>query len=132
MAKKLGESSSKEIQENILLENPEGFQANEKVHVFKEVPPMENIVFSNYRDPGVILSFHYASATHPLKHYDLIPGKQYNLPVEVIRHLEGDNKSDPYSCHRREYGQRMGPDGRTETFIKNYVPYFQCKTVRAA
>lgn len=132
MAKKLNELSSEKIQENILLENPEDLDSNKKIHVFKEIPPMETIIFSNFRDPGVVLSFHYASATHPLKHYDLVPGKQYTLPVEIIKHLEGENKYDPYSCHKREYGQRMGFDGKTETYIKNYVAYFQCKHVRAA
>jgi hypothetical protein len=126
----LNESKSEVIERNFLEENPD-IPLEQKVVVAKEVPKMETVVFLNNRDPGITLNFHYASKTHPLKHYDLIHGQTYTLPVEVINHLEGQNKHDPYACHSRIYGRRMRQDGKSETFVNSYVPYFQCKTVRA-
>jgi hypothetical protein len=108
---------------------------NEKVHVHsasQPIPKMETIIFMNNRDPGVTLHFHYASKTHPLRLYDLIHGQQYELPVEVIQHLEGQRAFDPWACHSRMYGQRKRADGTTETFINGYKSYFQCKAVRKA
>lgn len=127
---KLKNASSEVIQENFLQDNEE-MLTDHKVVIAREIPKMENIVFMNNRDPGVTLHFHYASKTHPLKHYDLIHGQTYNLPVEVIRHLEGSNEHDPYACHKRLYGRRMRADGLSETYVNAFTSYFQCKTVRA-
>jgi hypothetical protein len=131
MAKRLNEMDGETIQKNFLEENPE-IPTETKVVIAKDVPRMEKIRFLNNRDPGCMLHFHYASKSHPLKHYDLMHGFEYDLPVEVIRHLEGQVKSDPYACHKRTYGRRMRDDGVSETFANGYVPYFQCQSVRAA
>ena len=126
----LGEHGKETVEKNFLEENPE-ITTDNKVVVANEVPKMEKIIFQNHRDQGLPLSFHYASKTHPLKHYELFHGQEYLLPVEIIMHLEGQNKSDPYACHRRLYGRRMKPDGVSETYVTNYVPYFRCQPVRA-
>lgn len=131
MAKRLNDMSVETVHKNFLDENPE-IPPNETVVIAKEIPRYERIRFLNNRDPGEMLHFHYASKTHKLKHYDLMHGFEYDLPVEVIRHLEGQNKSDPYACHRRTYGQRRRDDGITETYANGYVPYFQCQTCRAS
>ena len=134
MKPKLNECSKETIEQNFLEEEPE-IPANEKVHVHpasQPIPRMETIVFMNNRDPGVTLHFHYASATHPLRHYDLIHGQQYTLPVEVINHLEGQNPWDQWSCHSRLYGKRQKADGTTEHYVNGYKSYFQCKPVRMA
>lgn len=131
MAKRLNDMDGETIAKNFLVQDPE-IPTEQKVVIAKEIPKMETIRFLNNRDPGVMLHFHYASKTHPLKHYDLMHGFEYNLPVEVIRHLEGQNKSDPFACHKRTYGRRMRDDGISETYANGYVPYFQCQTVRAA
>jgi len=131
MAKKLNESSQETIDKNFLEENPDIATEERPVIVATEIPKTEKIVFLNYRDPGVMLHFHYHSKTHPLKHYDLMHGQQYELPVEVINHLEGQRATDPWACHSRTYSRRMRSDGVTETFASGYVPYFQCKAVRA-
>lgn len=134
MKPKLNECSKETIDKNFLEQDVE-IPANEKVHVHpasQPIPKMETIVFMNNRDPGVTLHFHYASPTHPLRHYDLIHGQQYNLPVEVIQHLEGTNQFDPWSCHQRLYAQRKKADGTTENYVNGYKSYFQCKTVRQA
>ena len=125
----LGEMEKEIVDRNFLEENPD-IPLEKKVVVAKEIPKMETIIFQNFRDGGTTLNFHYASATHPLKHYDLVHGQEYTLPVEVINHLEGNNKSDPYSCHKRMYARRMRPDGISETYANQYVAYFQCKSVR--
>lgn len=126
----LNQAKSEVIERNFLSENPE-IPTEKKVVVSKEVPEYEKVVFMNNRDPGVCLHFHYASKTHPLKHYDLMHGFTYELPVEVIKHLEGQIEWDPYACHKRLYSRRMRDDGISETFASSYVPYFQFKTVRA-
>lgn len=131
MSKSTLNSSSKEIiDRNFLEENPD-IPLDQKVVVAAEIPKTQKIVFSNLRDPGVTLHFHYASKSHPLKLYDLVHGQQYELPIEVIDHLEGQRKSDPYACHTRSYGRRMRSDGITENYVSGYSPCFQCKTVRS-
>lgn len=128
--KTLNEMDVETREKNFLEENPE-IPTEHKVVVAQEIPKMQKIHFMNMRDPGVTLHFHYASKTHPLKHYDLIHGQDYELPIEVIDHLHGENKWDAYACHSRLYGRRMKADGYSETFVNGYKPYFQCKTLRA-
>src|SRR5882672_273149 len=125
----LNNAKSEVINNNFLLENPD-IPLEPLVQVFTEIPKMETITFTNHRDPGITLNFHYASKTHPIKHYDLVHGQQYTLPVEVIKHLEGQNGHDPYSCHKRLYGKRMRSDGVSEIFENGYVSYFRCQPVR--
>ena len=119
---KLNEQEAKKIEENILLENPEGLPDIQPIQVFKEIPKMETIVFRNDRDPGLPLEFHYASKTHPLKQYKLIHGQVYTLPLEIVEHLE--------SCAVPIYGYRKGLDGHPEMFITAMKYQYQCKTVR--
>jgi len=131
---RLNDCSKETIDANFLSENPE-IPANEKVNVHpaaQPIPQFEEIIFLNNRDPGTTLHFHYASKTHPLRHYDLIHGQRYNLPVEVIRHLEGVNDYDPWSCHERLYGVTKDAYGRTNPGVTGYKPYFQCKPTRNA
>lgn len=124
--KKLNDATSEIIQKNVLEENPEGFpQAKEEVIVIaKEIPKIEKIVFRNDRDPGIPLEFHYSSKTHPLKLYKLLDGQEYDLPVEVIEHLE--DRKIPISGYRR------GVDGHPERYISGYKYNFSLKTVRKA
>lgn len=105
-------------------------KTEEKIILSNHVPKYEKIIFHNNRDPGCTLYFHYHSKTHPLKHYTLGHGLEYNLPVEVIKHLEGENKNDPYSCHTRIYSQRKNYEGLPENYVSGYKPYFTCRTVR--
>ena len=127
--KNLGEHSSEVVERNFLEENPE-IPTQEKIVVAQEVPKYKKVRFMNNRDPGVTLHFHYHSATHPLKHYDLVHGIEYDLPDEICRHLEGENKHDPYACHQRLYSQRKNLEGLPECYVSGYKPYFQCKEMR--
>ena len=129
--RRLNDQSAEVIQKNFLEEQPDCIPTEQKVVVANEVPRYERIVFVNNRDPGCALYFHYRTATHPLKHYTLMHGLEYNLPVEVIKHLEGQNSYDPYSCHSRIYSERKNYEGMPETFVSGYKPYFQCRAVRA-
>lgn len=132
--KKVQEASQELQEKNWLSENLEelGIPTEKKpVVIAAEIPKTEEITFINNRDPGVPLYFHYHSKTHPLKHYTLMHGCKYTLPVEVIRHLEGETENDPWSCHTRKYSRRMREDGVSETYPSSYVPNFQCKSVRA-
>ncbi len=119
------------IEKNFLEQAPDVLPPNQTVVVAQEIPQYERVLFQNNRDPGCTLYFHYASGTHPLKHYTLAHGLEYDLPVEVIKHLEGDNKCDPYSCHTRIYGQRKNYEGLPENYVSGYKPHFNLKHVRA-
>jgi hypothetical protein len=132
--KNLGELDKETVDRNFLTEEPD-VDLNKIVHPYSAsmpIPQFRWITFMNNRDPGTTLHFHYASQNHPLRHYDLVHGQNYNLPEEVIRHLEGNNDIDQWSCHKRLYGRRMKSDGVTEVFVNGYTPYFQCKQARAA
>lgn len=130
-AKKLNDMDKETIERNFLKEEPDCLPINETVVVAKEIPKYERIIFINNRDPGCALYFHYATETHPLKQYTLMHGLEYDLPVEVIKHLEGTNNYDPYSCHSRIYSQRKNYEGLPENFVSGHKPYFQCRSVRA-
>lgn len=121
--KNLGESKATFVEDNILLENPVGLPDHAGLVMAKTVPEMRRIAFINNRDPGYPLEFHYHSKTHPLKHYKLMHGHEYTLPVEIIEHLEG--------CAENQYGYRTGADGLPEHFVKARKFIFQCRTPRA-
>jgi hypothetical protein len=131
MTKKLNEMDSETVHKNFLSEEPE-IPTEKKIVTSVHIPRMVKIRFLNNRDPGVCLHFHYSSKTHPLKHYDLMHGFEYELSEEVVGHLEGTLRNDPFSCHQRTYSRRMRDDGISETYASGYVPYFQCQTLRAA
>jgi hypothetical protein len=124
--KKLNDATSEIIQKNILEENPEGFPKakEEALPIVKEIPKIERIVFRNDRDPGIPLEFHYSSKTIPLTQYKLFDGQEYDLPVEVIEHLE--DRKIPISAYRK------GMDGHPERFISGYKYNFSLKPIRKA
>jgi hypothetical protein len=92
-----------------------------QVVVVDKVPHIEKITFRNQRDPGHELQFHYASKTHPFKQYTLIDGYQYDLPVEVIKNLEG--------CRENIEKYRKGTSGLPEIYIAGYRTHFVCERV---
>ncbi len=129
--KNLNDKPSEYIKENILQESPEGLPPMEgtvpkegAIVVAKYVPEMKRIQFINNRDPGQELMFHYHSKTHPLKHYTLYHGKEYDLPVEIVDHLE--------NCAERQYGYRNGPNGHPEMYTKGFKYIFRCQNVKRA
>ena len=122
--RKLNDAKSEVIAENILKQNPEGFESTDdnihaQVVVTNHVPEYRRVVFINRRDPGYPLDFHYASKTHPLKIYKLLHGIEYNLPVEVIEHLEG--------CAENQYAYRKGLDGHPEMYVSGRKYIFQLR-----
>jgi len=125
---KLNQAKSEVIEEAWLQQDPVGFQpaksavAEDEIVIARYVPEMRRIVFQNGRDPGQELMFHYHSKTHPLKHYTLFHGKEYDLPVEVIEHLE--------NCAEHQYGYRQGPNGHPEMYTKGLRYLYSCKTPR--
>lgn len=90
-----------------------------KVEVTEHVPELEKIIFRNQRDPGYPLDFHYASKTHPFKMYTLIDGKEYTLPKEVIRNLEG--------CKEHVHKYRRNIDGIPEIYNAGFKQHFVCE-----
>ena len=128
---KLNNMNSEVIQKSFLEENPEEIHSDFKVVVAKEIPKMEKIIFINNRDPGTSVPFHYCSPTHPLKHYDLMHGLEYELPVEIIKLLEGTIPNMPFTCHEAIYSERKNYAGLPEKYISGHKPYFQCRAVRA-
>lgn len=126
--KRLNDQKSEVIESNILKENPEGFPeakgpgGDSGIVIATHIPEVRRVVFVNGRDPGQELMFHYHTKTHPLKHYTLFHGKEYDLPAEVIDHLE--------NCAERVYGYRPGPSGHPEMYTKSLKYIFSCKPVR--
>lgn len=90
-----------------------------KIVVAKDVPHVEKIVFRNQRDPGHPLEFHYASKTHPFKMYSLIDGQEYQMPLEVIRNLEG--------CRENIEKYRKNSQGLPEVYVAGYKTHFVCE-----
>jgi hypothetical protein len=133
-AKKMSEVSKELSDKNFLEEVIEGVDiptVEKPVVVSTHIPEMKEVMFINNRDPGAVLHFHYHSKTHPLKHYDLVHGQKYNLPVEIIEHLEGEGSIEPWTCHSRLYSRRMRPDGISETYASGYTQYFTCRSEKA-
>ena len=96
----------------------EALAAHKVVPVFS-APRFEKIIFRNQRDPGYPLEFHYSSATHPYKSYNLIDGKEYFLPTEVVRNLEG--------CRENVEKYRRDADGNPQIYIAGYKTHFVCE-----
>ena len=92
-----------------------------QVVVVDEMPNMEKITFRNQRDPGYPLEFHYASKSHPFKQYKLVDGMQYDLPIEVIKNLEG--------CRENIHKYRKSSEGIPEVYIAGYKTHFVCERV---
>lgn len=127
---RMNDMDKETIERNFLQEEPDCIPTETKVVVAQDVPQYEDVIFINNRDPGCALYFHYASKYHPLKHYTLAHGKEYKLPVEIIKHLEGQLDYDPYSCHSRLYGLGVNDLGNNCPVVTGYKPYFQCRQVR--
>lgn len=125
---KFKNASSEVIERNFLEQDPEGLpptvDREDEIVVAAQMPDYREIEFVNMRDPGQELMFHYHSKTHPLKHYTLFHGKTYNLPVEIIEHLE--------SKAEKQYGYRQGSSGHPESYVKGHKYIFQCKSVKRA
>lgn len=127
--KNLNDKSSEYIEENILKDNPEGLPPCHTVPhdgdivVSSHIPETRRVQFINGRDPGQELMFHYHSKWHPLKHYTLFHGKEYDLPVEIIEHLE--------NCFIPVYAYKTGIEsGVPEMFVKSQKYLYQCKSTR--
>lgn len=91
-----------------------------QVVVVQEVAPHQRIIFRNQRDPGHPLEFHYASKTVPFKMYKLIDGMEYDLPLEVIKNLEGCRE------HVHKY-RRNEQTALPEIYIAGYRTHFVCE-----
>lgn len=110
------------IAENILKAEPEGFSPlpnPDSLMITKTVPEYRKVTFLNGRDAGYPLDFHYSSKTHPLKVYKLFHGKDYDLPVEIVEHLE--SRREP------QYSYRKGDSGFQEHYISGYKYIFQLR-----
>lgn len=127
--RRLNDEKAEVIAENHLKMNPDGLEPVAEdivpqVVIAQHVPQHRRVQFLNGRDPGVPLEFHYHSKTHHLKHYTLEHGQEYDLPVEIIDHLE--------NCAERVYGYRQARSGHPEMYTKSLKYIFQCKTVKSA
>ena len=124
--KRLNTAKPRVIAENVLKQNPEGFEEAEAptIVVMDHIPEYRKVVFLNGRDPGVALHFHYASKTHPLKHYTLYHGFEHELPLEIIDHLE--------SCAENQYAYRKTPQGEIEQFVNSKKYIFQFRNSKKA
>ena len=121
--KRLNDQRPAVVHEQILKENPDFFAdvPPEPVVIAKKIPEMRRVQFLNGRDPGYALDFHYHSGTHYLKQYKLLHGHEYDLPVEIIEHLEERNEP--------QYAYRVGESGHPEMYIKARKYIFQLRPV---
>jgi hypothetical protein len=121
---KLNDKPGEFIEEIILQENPPGLPDEHGIVLTTHIPRMRKVQFLNGRDPGYPLEFHYASKTHPLKHYQLFHGFNHELPEEVIEHLE--------NCAENEYAYRKSVHGHPEMYVKGQKYLYQCKNIKRA
>lgn len=123
--KRLNDSKPAIVHEELLKENPEGIPDElpepNPVVLAKHIPERRRVQFLNGRDPGYPLEFHYCSGTHPIKQYKLLHGHEYELPIEIIEHLE--------QCNQPQYGYRHGLDGHPEMFVKGRTYFYQLRNV---
>jgi hypothetical protein len=123
--RRLNDASPQVIEENFLKQNPDPVVAGlpdeaTGIVIANHITPMRRVIFINGRDPGVPLSFHHASKTHPLKQYTLLDGFEYELPVEVIDSLE--------ERHIPEYGYRKSQQGHPEMYVMGKKYLYQFRT----
>jgi len=122
--RKLNDAKSEVIADNILKQDPDGFEPTEdvskKIVIAKEMPKYRKVIFINGRDPGVALHFHHSSKTHPLKHYTLFHGVEHELPEEVIEKLE--------ECAENQYAYRKDSQGLPECYVSGKKYIFQFRT----
>lgn len=125
---KLNDKPQEYIEQNILMESPEGLPPcptvplEGEIVIARTIPVMKRIIFINGRDPGQELMFHYHSKTHPLKHYTLFHGKEYDLTEEIIEHLESRSEAN--------YGHRTGHSGHPEMYYKAPKYLYRCQPVK--
>lgn len=107
------------------------WEQNAQIVTTTEIPKMEKIRFFNLKDPGREHKFFYASKTHPLRHYTLLHDHEYDLPYEIIDHLEGSNPVAPESCQDFLYKDQLSNDGKMSKSIRSGAKSkFQCKRIR--
>ncbi len=119
--KRLNDAKPEIVEDNFLKQDPEGFSDEAPVVIAKTIPEYRKVQFLNGRDAGYPLEFHYCTGTHPLKQYKLLHGFEYDLPVEVIEHLE--------QCNEPQYGYRTGVTGHPEMYTKSRKYLYQCRVV---
>lgn len=104
---------------------------NKEVVLQSNMPTMVRIRFFNLRDPGRELKFFLKTATHPLHHYTLFHDKEYDLPLEVVQHLEGMNPKMPNSCMMPIRKDKLADDGiQSQSYISSWKSLFQCKFIK--
>jgi len=104
--------------------------ANSEVVVADAMPRMLKIRFFNLRDAGRELKFFLHTKTHPLHHYTLFHDREYDLPEEVVHHLEGMG-SMGNTCMVPIRKDRIAADGiQSESYIHSWKSMFQCKFIR--
>ena len=118
---RLNDAKSAVIAEKHLDSSTEDYDPNAALVMSNHIPEYRRVVFLNGRDNGYPLDFHYSSKTHPVKIYKLFHGREYDLPVEVIEHLEG--------CREPIYSRRIGANGLNEDYISSYKYIFQLRNV---
>lgn len=119
--KTLGDEAPEKVHAAFLQEEVEDLPINQTITRNRHKPNMRRVVFSNMRDPGQPLDFHYSSGTHPLKMYTLYHDKPVELPEEVIEHLE--------NCGQLLYKWGFDPSKeRHDSCVSGKIPYFHFKT----
>ena len=98
---KLNDKSEEYIEQNILKDSPEG------------LPPCASVP-----EEGEIVFAHFIPEMRRVQFIN----KEYDLPVEIIEHLE--------NCAEKQYGYRTGPSGHPEMYTKSLKYIFRCQPIR--
>lgn len=87
----------------------------------KKKEETEMVEFYNIEEPGHPITFSYGQAKRAKK-YTLLHGGKYELPKEIINHLE--SRQTPM------YDYRPNGTGKMVKMLTGYKSRFQCRTVR--
>jgi hypothetical protein len=132
MTRKSHHSEDSDLSGHAILDEPEtAWDQNAQVVIATDIPKFERIRFYNLKDPGREVEFFYHSKTHPLRHYKLLHDHEYNLPYEIIDHLEGSLPNNLNSCHEMIYKNETSSDGKMmKSIAQGYKGKYQCKRIR--
>lgn len=110
-----------ELQEQSVKTVDEVLEQQDRAKFERKKEELEYVEFYNIEEPGHPITFSYGPAKRTKK-YTLLHGGKYELPKEIINHLE--SRQTPM------YDYRPDGNGRMTKYLKGYQSRFQCRTVR--
>lgn len=120
--KKPGEVNMQtELEEKSVKTVDQVLEQQDRAEFEKKKVETELIEFYNIEEPGHPITFSFGPAKRTKK-YTLLHGGKYELPKEIIHHLE--SRQTPM------YDYKPDGLGRMSKYLKGYQSRFQCRAVR--